>query len=286
MDEIHSRRLEFGRLTTEDPRQFFPHEGKDFTPWLAANISQLSEVIGIPLKVQQVEQRVGNYLLDIYARDENNESVVIIENQLEETNHRHLGQLMAYAAGLDAKVIVWIATQIRDEHRVAVEWLNKNMSDEVSFFLIRLDVVRIGDSQPAVQFISEAEPSQFERTLDTIIAKAPFITPTRVVWSDAPDNQVPVSSWKAVLRCTLDRAIRENVKLESLPLRTTRNAEEGEEYHSSAYFEAQQLYVDTHGNAKGTRGKVNSVLRSMGKPEGFLRIECSDGTVFSLPGQP
>jgi hypothetical protein len=285
MPESNSPGVDLGRLETEDPRQVWAHEGRDFTPWLAANIDQLSEVIGIPLRVHQVEQRVGNYQLDIYARDENSESVVIIENQLEETDHKHLGQLMAYAAGLDAKVIVWIATGIRDEHRLAIDWLNRNMGDDVSFFLVRLKVVHIGNSKRAVQFIPEAEPSQFERTLDTIVARAPSVAPTTMVWSDSLDKPMHVSTWKAVLRCTLERAIQENVSLESLPLRTTRNAEEGEEYHSSSYFETQQTYVDTHGNASGTRKKVNSVLKTLGKPEGFLRIECTDGTVFCLPGQ-
>jgi hypothetical protein len=84
MQESYLTRIDLGRLETEEPRQVWPHEGRDFTPWLAANINQLAEVIGIPLRVHQVEQRVGNYQLDIYARDENSESVVIIENQLEE----------------------------------------------------------------------------------------------------------------------------------------------------------------------------------------------------------
>ncbi len=277
---------ELGRLQTVDHREIWVHEGRDFTPWLAANINQLSEVIGIPLRVQQVEQRVGNYQLDIFAQDENSESMVIIENQLEETDHKHLGQLITYAAGLDAKIVIWIATYIRDEHRLAVEWLNRNMGDDISFFLVRLEVVRIGNSLPAVRFIPEVEPSQFERTLDTIRARTPSITPTRMIWGDSPDSPLLVSSWKAVLRSTLERAIREGFAIDSLQLRTTTNEDEAEDYRSSAYFEAQQTYVDTHGNARGTRKKVNIVLRSMSKPDAFLTIECNDGTVYTLPGQP
>ena len=274
---------ELGRLETEDPRLIWPREDKDFTPWLAANIDQLSEVIGIRLRVQQVEQKVGNYQLDIYARDEN-ESVVIIENQLELTDHTHLGQLMAYAAGLDAKVIIWIATKVRDEHRLVIDWLNRNMGDDVSFFLVRLKVVHIENSKRAAQFVVEAEPSQFERTLDTIVARAPAIRPTRMVWSDQSDDPIQVTNWRAVLRRTLDRAIQEEVRLESLPFsKTTSNAAEGEEYPASFYSETQQTYVDINGNADWTKGKVNAVLRSMGKPDGFLRIECDDGNVVSLP---
>ncbi|HJQ23457.1 MAG TPA: hypothetical protein VKA60_06035 [Blastocatellia bacterium] len=285
MQENNLPRPQLGRLETVDPRQIWLHEEREFTPWLADNINQLSETIGIPLKVQQVEQRVGNYQLDIFAQDENSESVVIIENQLEETDHRHLGQVMTYAAGLDAKIIIWIATSIRDEHRLAMEWLNRNMGDEVSFFLVRLDVVRIGDSLPAVRFISEVEPSRFERTLDTLRARTPAITPSRMIWSDTPNNPVLVSSWKAVLRSTLERTIRENFSLHSLGLRTTTDEDEAEEYRAHAYFEAQQTYVDTHGSARDMRKKVNTVLKSMGKPDAFLTIECNDGTVFTLPGQ-
>lgn len=276
---------ELGRLETEDPRLIWPREDRDFTPWLAANIDQLSEVIGIRLKVQQVEQRVGNYQLDIYARDEN-ESVVIIENQLEVTDHTHLGQLMAYAAGLDAKVIIWIAAKVRDEHRLVIDWLNRNMGDDVSFFLVRLKVVHIENSKRAAQFVVEAEPSQFERTLDTIIARVPAIRPTRMIWSDQSDDPIQVTNWRAVLRRTLERAIQEQVRLESLPFsRRTRNAAEGEEYVASFYSETQQTYVDINGNADWTKGKVSAVLRSMGKPDGFLQIECDDGKVMSLPTQ-
>ncbi|HLG13785.1 MAG TPA: hypothetical protein VJH03_04555 [Blastocatellia bacterium] len=280
--------VELGRLETEDPRKIWPHEERDFTPWLAANIDQLSEEIGVQLRVEQVEHPVGNFQLDIYARDDS-ESVVIIENQLEETDHKHLGQLMGYAAGLDAKIIIWIATKIRDEHRLVVDWLNRNMGEDVSFFLVRLKVVYVRTSteksKPAVQFILEAEPSQFKRTIGTIAAGHPAKKPTTMVWSDSFDDPLPVTTWRGVLRCTLGRAIQEGVSLQTLPLRTTQDEDEAEGYHAKEYFERQQVYVELHGSAPWTKGKVNAVLRIMGKPDGFLRVECDDGKAVSLPGQ-
>src|SRR5204863_9816437 len=107
-------------LREVDARTIWPNEEYNFTPWLAENISRLSRVIGIDIEVLEVERRIGTYELDIYAIDRTNNVIVIIENQLTESDHGHLGQLITYAAGLDAKVIVWIATRVRDEHRAAV----------------------------------------------------------------------------------------------------------------------------------------------------------------------
>lgn len=154
-----------GQLKIVDPRSVWKNEERDFTPWIAENIERLCEIIGVPFTVDQTEKRVGAYELDIYGRVEGSDAPVIIENQLTTTDHRHLGQLITYASGLDAALIIWIAAGVTDEHRAAVDWLNKSTGDSVSFFLVRPEVLQIDDSNPAVKFVIEASPSEFKRVL-------------------------------------------------------------------------------------------------------------------------
>jgi len=154
-----------GQLIVVDPREVWKNEEKDFTPWVAENVDCLTEAIGIQFTVEQTEKRVGSYELDIFGRVDGSEAPVIIENQLGATDHKHLGQLLTYAAGLDAAVVIWIAADVTDEHRAAIDWLNKSTTDGVSFFLVRPEVVQIDNSKPAVKFVLEVSPSKFKREL-------------------------------------------------------------------------------------------------------------------------
>lgn len=163
--------IDLGEIEILNPRKVWPHEEKDFTPWLADNIHKISEVIGVPIVVETTEQKVGNYELDIYGRVEGKDSVVIIENQLNVTDHTHLGQLIAYAGGLEASIIIWIASEVRDEHHSAIEWLNRIAGDKASFFLLRPEVIKIGESKPAVRFQLEIGPSDFERRVREIVER-------------------------------------------------------------------------------------------------------------------
>jgi hypothetical protein len=141
------------------------HDERDFTPWLAQNIDQLSALLGVPIVVDQTEHRVGNYELDILGRVEESDTIVIIENQLTATDHGHLGQLLTYAAGLDAAIVVWVASEVRDEHRAAIEWLNSKTVEGISFFLVRPEALSINGSQPAIRLNLESAPSEFARRL-------------------------------------------------------------------------------------------------------------------------
>lgn len=111
----------------------------------------------------QTEKTVGNYKCDIVCRDEFTDKVVIIENQLESTDHDHLGKILTYASGLDASVIIWIVKNAREEHASAIEWLNNHTDESVSFFLIQIDMIKIGDSLPAPQFNVIEAPNDFNK---------------------------------------------------------------------------------------------------------------------------
>lgn len=152
-----------GKLVRLDARAVWESEPHEFTPWLAENLDLLGEALGLDIELVQQEMPVGKFSLDILAKDIGSGREIIIENQLETTDHSHLGQLLTYAAGLDAKVIVWISPQFRDEHRQAIEWLNLNSAEDVSFFAVELEIFRIAESPPAPNFKVAAQPSEWQK---------------------------------------------------------------------------------------------------------------------------
>ena len=150
-----------------DLRATWPNEAQDFTPWLAENIGELGEALGMDLELQQTEAPVGGYSLDILATDLNGGRPVIIENQLEVTDHTHLGQLLTYASGFDAGVIVWVTREFRDEHRQALDWLNQRTGEDTQFFGVEVELWRIGDSPPAPNFKLSATPNGWRKQANT-----------------------------------------------------------------------------------------------------------------------
>lgn len=152
-----------GRLIEVDVRELWKHEQYDFSKWLSKelNIEYLNDILGLTLINIDTEVYVGPYRCDIVAEDETTEAKVIIENQLEATNHDHLGKIITYASGLDAKVVVWIVKEAKEEHRAAVEWLNNNTNNNVNFFLIEIHAYTIGDSDPAPKFEVVEKPNDF-----------------------------------------------------------------------------------------------------------------------------
>ncbi|NLT07922.1 MAG: DUF4268 domain-containing protein [Ruminococcus sp.] len=155
--------MKIGKLQEVNIRDLWKHEQYDFSAWLSQsdNIELLNEKIGLTLVDINTEAYVGAYRCDIVAVDETSGIKVIIENQLENSNHDHLGKIITYASGLDAKVIVWIVKEARDEHRSAIEWLNNNTSKDINFFLIELHAYKIGDSEPAPMFQIVEQPNDF-----------------------------------------------------------------------------------------------------------------------------
>ena len=155
--------LELGTLEPADLREAWKHEAHDFTPWLAEHLNHLGDAIGIEPEHESSEQRVGPYRADIVARDPTDDSRVLIENQLEDANLQHLGQVLAYLAGLEAKVVVWIATAFDDAHLSAIRWLNDHTEDPYAFLAVRIGVVRIGDSPLAPVFEVLEHPNGWNR---------------------------------------------------------------------------------------------------------------------------
>jgi hypothetical protein len=155
------------RLVPVNLRDVFETEGGDFTPWLAQadNLRLLGETIGIELECEAQEKWVGPYRADILCRDVSNENWVLIENQIEKTDHIHLGQLLTYAAGLEAVTIVWVAKRFTDEHRAALDWLNEHTDENINFFGLEIELWKIQNSPVAPKFNVISQPNDWSRTV-------------------------------------------------------------------------------------------------------------------------
>ena len=155
--------MAIGKLEEVDIRELWKHEQYDFSEWLSKkeNIENLNDILGLTLVDISKETHVGAYRCDLFAKDETTGIKVIIENQLEMSNHDHLGKIITYASGLDAKVVVWIVKEAREEHRSAIEWLNNNTNSNINFFLIEIHAYKIGNSDNAPMFQVIEQPNDF-----------------------------------------------------------------------------------------------------------------------------
>ncbi|MBQ8225479.1 MAG: DUF4268 domain-containing protein [Bacteroides sp.] len=153
-----------------DLRSVWHHEAKDFSKWLAQenNLMQLSEAIGVDIVLEELESSVGSFNVDLYAIEEGTDRRIIIENQLEDTNHDHLGKLITYASGKGAEVIVWIVKRARDEHRQAIEWLNQNTGVKIGFFLVEIELWQIDDSAIAPKFNVVERPNDWAKQMKNV----------------------------------------------------------------------------------------------------------------------
>lgn len=155
-----------GRLEEiKDLRKIWPHEASDFTPWLSQddNIALLADAVGLDITVDETESSVGDFNVDIFATETGTDRKIIIENQLEDTNHDHLGKLITYASGKSADVIIWVVKHAREEHRAAIEWLNNHTDEKIGFFLCEIKLYKIGNSDPAVKFEVIEKPNDWAK---------------------------------------------------------------------------------------------------------------------------
>jgi hypothetical protein len=140
-----------------EPSTVWRHEAHDFTPWLAENLDRIGQAIGLDLELEATERPVGSFSADILAKTTEGD-VVVVENQLHRSDHSHLGQLITYAAGLDAAHVIWIAATFRDEYLTALQWLNENSREDLAFYALELLIVSVGDDQVAVRLYPRLLP--------------------------------------------------------------------------------------------------------------------------------
>jgi len=156
-----------GRFQKVELREVWLSESTDFTPWLAQeeNLGLLGEAIGLELELEAQEKDVGPFRADILCKDTTTDNWVLIENQLARTDHSHLGQLLTYAAGLNAVTIVWIAERFTAEHRATLDWLNERTDDKINLFGLEIELWRIGESAVAPKFNIVSQPNDWSRTV-------------------------------------------------------------------------------------------------------------------------
>ncbi|MDQ0059452.1 DUF4268 domain-containing protein [Paenibacillus harenae] len=154
----------------DDIRSVWVNEAKDFTPWLAENLDTLGAELGMDIELITTEHGIGSFSLDIYAREVNTGHSVVIENQLEATDHSHLGQLITYASGADAKIIIWISREVREEHRKAIDWLNQVSNEDTHFFAVEIQAITIDGSLPAPLFKVKASPNEWGKAQKAIVS--------------------------------------------------------------------------------------------------------------------
>lgn len=204
------------KLKKVDLRDVWPHEALDFTKWLSEepNLAMLSSAVGIELELIETESSVGSFSVDIYAEEAGTGRKVIIENQLEDTNHDHLGKVITYAAGKGAQVVVWVVARARDEHRQAIEWLNQHTDNDFGFFLVEIELWSIGDSLPALRFNVVEQPNEWTKAIklseglsDTERVKLSYWTKYREIAQASPEflrvfnPQKPSKDYWTTLRC-------------------------------------------------------------------------------------
>lgn len=185
-----------GRLERIELRDIWRTEDRDFTPWLAQeqNMAVLSEALAMDLEVEARERNVGPFKADILCKDTHDSTWVVIENQLEKTDHTHLGQLLTYAAGLEAVTIVWISARFRDEHRAALDWLNDHTDEKIKFFGLEVELWRIGESPAAPKFNVVSKPNEWSREISRAASSLEneALTPTKELqlqyWTELRDE--------------------------------------------------------------------------------------------------
>lgn len=155
--------MKIEKLVEVNLRDIWKHEERDFSKWLSKeeNILEIGKILNLSLVDVETEKQIGSFSCDIFCRDEFSDKKILIENQLEATNHCHLGELLTYSSGLDASIVVWIVKKARPEHAGAIKWLNEHFDNEVSFFLIEVHAYKIGDSNPAPKFEVIEQPNDF-----------------------------------------------------------------------------------------------------------------------------
>ncbi len=260
-----------GRLKQVPLREAWLSESQDFTPWLGSgeNLSLLSEVLGMDLELESQEKRVGPFRADLLCQDLADGSWVLIENQLERTDHSHLGQLLTYAAGLSAVSIVWIAERFTDEHRAALDWLNEMTPDEIGFFGLEVELWKIGDSPVAPKFNVVSRPNAWTRQV------------IKQREGNTERHELCLAFWKSVFALSKEKGLP--IKVLKLVRRKDTPFDVGwREFRLKAYFstvkKASSVWVSCRGprwveNFEFLKSRKEEIETAFGEP---LRWSMSD----------
>lgn len=204
--------MEFGELEDVTLRDVWGHEAHDFTPWVVQNIGRLSKAIGLPMEPEGSEVAVEQFSADIVARNPVDGSRVLIENQLENSDHTHLGQVLTYLAGVQAQTVIWVARDFNESHLSAIRWLNDHTADPFAFFAVRVRVVRIADSPLVPLFEVLERPSAWDRNVrETVENETSELTRRRRdFWTfyaeRYPDDGVPAGYAASSFWCWVESA--------------------------------------------------------------------------------
>lgn len=174
---------ELGMLESVELREVWKDETKDFSPWVAENFTMLNTLLTMQLELTEIEKNVGSFSADIFCLDKHSGTNVVIENQLEKTDHDHLGKMITYAAGLDVSTVIWIARNFRDEHRAVLDWLNQTTGDDISYFGLNVELWRIGESLIAPKFNIVAQPNNWMRSIPKGERRTP-LSETELLYRD------------------------------------------------------------------------------------------------------
>lgn len=182
--------MRLGKLEEiKDLRSVWATEAGHFTPWLAKdeNIAELGDALGLDITVEEIESNVGDFRVDIFASETNTGRKIVIENQLEDTNHDHLGKLITYATGKSANIVVWLVKQANPEHSAAINWLNKFTTEEIGFFLCEIKLYKIGASEPAVKFEVIEKPNNWSKGVQKMANAKPIEQQRHEYWTAFKD---------------------------------------------------------------------------------------------------
>lgn len=177
--------INLGKLEEiKDLRKIWSHEASDFTPWLAEenNIALLADAVGLEITVEETESGVGDFNVDIYAMETGTDRKIIIENQLEDTDHDHLGKLITYASGKSANIVIWVVKRAREEHCAAIEWLNNHTDENIGFFLVEIKLYQIGSSDIAVKFEVIEKPNDWTKEIKRNTGHSPTLQARYEYW--------------------------------------------------------------------------------------------------------
>lgn len=243
--------MDLGALENIELRDIWQTEASDFTPWLASetNIALLGQAINMSLEVEGTEKEVGPFRADIICKDLDTNQWVLVENQLEKTDHTHLGQLLTYASGLNAVTIIWIAKQFTDEHRSALDWLNDITDERFRFFGIEIELWKIGNSLPAPHFKIISKLNDWTKSV---------VKGARSVDANAltPAKKMQLEYWTQ-LRDHLQTHSKIIRPQKALPQHWTNFAIGRSHFHLSASVNSQEKLITVNLNLTGTDSKMH-----------------------------